>query len=90
MNDRHYRWTGLRIRQSRRARGMTQEQLALAVRDRLGPPHTCHQSSVSNWEHGRVEVSLRFRRPLADALGVPVDILFEAPPVGWQPSEVAA
>lgn len=89
MSNHHTLWVGLRVRQYRRNRGLTQAQLALAISDQLGG-ESCHQSSVSHWEHGRAEVSLRFRRPLAEVLEVPVDILFEDPPPGWQPARTAA
>lgn len=88
MTDHQKLWIGGRVRQYRRSRGLTQQLLATEIEAR--GPVTVDQSTVSNWERGRAEISLRYRRPLADALGVPVDILFEDPPAGWQPTRTAA
>lgn len=91
MNDRQQAWTGMRIRHYRLAQAFTQKALAEEVERRSAGELTVDQSSISNWERGSVEVSLRYRRALAIALDVPMDILFEAPPEGWrEPAEAAA
>ena len=75
-------WTGLVIRQTRRRKGMTQADLAMAVSDQLGPEHDINQSTVSRWENGGVGVSLRCRLALASVLGIDQSILLGAPPDG--------
>lgn len=89
MNTAEAQWTGLVIRQTRRGRGMTQADLALAVSDRLGPAYAINQSTVSRWETGASSVSLRCRQALAAALGLDSTVLFGAPPQGWQPRAAA-
>lgn len=83
-------WTGLVIRQTRRRKGMTQGDLALAVSDLLGPEHDINQSTVSRWETGSSSVSLRCRLALAATLGLDQSILFGAPPEGWHPRKAVA
>lgn len=65
---------------------MTQADLALAIVDLMGGDSTANQSTVSRWESGRHDVSLRYEVPLAKALGSPTEILFAAPPDGWSPT----
>lgn len=74
----------MRIRHYRISRALTQQALAEAVVERSDGALTVDQSSVSNWERGAVTVSLRYRRCLAAALDVPMDLLFEDPPDGWR------
>lgn len=85
MNARERAWTGQRIRRHRRGHGLTQAALATEVKERSGQTVELHQSTISKWESGDTEVSLRYRRYLAEALEIPIDILFEAPPHGWHP-----
>lgn len=75
-------WTGRQILKRREALCLTQEMLAELV--------GVHQTSVSKWEAGRAEVSLRHRRALAQALEISKDDLFEAPPDGWREHQAAA
>lgn len=85
-------WTGKRIRHLRRERDLTQKALAAEVNLRLPEEAaSLHQATVSRWESGTAEVSLRWRPALAAALGVPKSFLFEDPPEGWAtPEQVAA
>lgn len=75
-------WTGRLILRRREELCLTQEMLA----EKVG----VHQTSISKWEAGLAEVSLRHRRPLARALGISKDDLFEEPPIGWRTSKAAA
>lgn len=42
---------------------------------------TVTAGAVCRWESGQREVALRYRPFIAEALGIPVSILFENPPV---------
>lgn len=89
MQDKAALWTGQIIRKTRRHKGMTQSDLALAVSDRLGPDHFINQSTVSRWETGASSVSVRARPALADVLGIDQFTLFEMVPDGWTGSKAA-
>lgn len=53
---------GLRIKQARRVKGWTMDDLA----DEIG----VHRFAVWHWEHGKNRPAPRYRRNLAQALGV--------------------
>ena len=59
----------MKIKDARKAAGLTQQQLA----ERVG----CNQSVISRLEHGRREVSVSFLRTIAKALGVPLYVLID-------------
>jgi transcriptional regulator with XRE-family HTH domain len=65
---------GVRLRELRAGRGLT--QLRLAERSGISRP------SIANVEAGRQNVSLRQLCALAAALGVTVEDLFSGPPGG--------
>lgn len=73
----------MQIRNTRRKRKMTQADLAQAIADILGGDRTATQASVSRWERGLVDISMRYETPLATALNVPEPLLFDPPPEGW-------
>lgn len=89
MQDRAALWTGQIIRKTRRHKGMTQADLALAVSDRLGPDRAINQSTVSRWETGASAVSIRCRPALSAVLGVDQYTLFELIPDGWHTHQAA-
>lgn len=60
---------GLRIRKMRKARGLTQAELA----ERLGGG--ADQGRISEWESGKTELQLSSLRAVADALGCSADYL---------------
>ena len=92
MRNRHHRcWLGQTIRTLRRAKKLTQADLALAVTDLVPGTRTVTQSTVSRWENGAIDVTLNYETPLAAALGVPEAVLYSPPPAGWQtPAEQVA
>jgi transcriptional regulator with XRE-family HTH domain len=59
-----------RLADLRRAAGLTQMQLAVAV--------NTSPAQVSDWERGRALPSSKFLRPLAESLGVTVDAVLAA------------
>lgn len=61
---------GKLIKERRRALGMTQMQLAVAV-------GASSVTQVSNWERGRVVASVSKLRKLAEVLGVTMEQLLE-------------
>jgi transcriptional regulator with XRE-family HTH domain len=74
----------MQIYKIRRGRKMTQADLALAITQIMGADKTASQASVSRWERGLVDVSMRYETPLAQALNVPESMLFDPPPPEWQ------
>lgn len=68
---------GMRIRNTRSQRFMTQEDLAQAISAITGEP--LHRSAIAHWEKGRHEPAFRHRNAVAAALGVPASMLFELP-----------
>jgi transcriptional regulator with XRE-family HTH domain len=60
-----------RVAELRRARGLTQEELAYRARVSL--------RTVAGWESGQVRPRRRNARALAKALGVPLDVVLVEP-----------
>lgn len=74
---------GARLKAAREARAWTQADLADRIAEALGgsqiPDRDTLISYVKRWEAGRTNVSARYRRAYADALGVMVGDLFDGP-----------
>lgn len=70
---------GRRIRQERKARGLTQQQLAELVGMDTG-----HLSRV---EHGKAVPSINAVKKIADALGLPIARVFADVPAGKLPDQ---
>lgn len=62
-------WLGARVRGLRLDRGLTQEQLAMAI--------GVHRVNLNKFEHGHTDLGVSRIRALADALGVDAGQLFE-------------
>lgn len=82
-------WHGVRIKRLREKRLLTMQGLCDSIwtltDDGKGGGVTLTPGAVSRWETGKRRVALRYRRPLADALGTDHELLFENPPTGWRP-----
>lgn len=83
-------WHGQRIKSLRERRLLTMQDLCDEVELITARQVTLTRGAVSRWESGQRRVALRYRKPLADALGTDHQLLFEDPPEGWVPRRTTA
>lgn len=81
---------GMRIKERRKALGLTQSELASKLPKRnAAPGETLTTQAVSNWERGADEVPEDRHREIADALECAIEDLF-GPPDRWVKDEDAS